>query len=122
MWYAGKKTMKVVSSNIWIDGHLDEWQDFLRNANADIIGLQEVKDDDPERDVIGFLTERGYHHVFARTEQFWGRKVVGDADPACAGKASLFTPVPAGVGPVAIAHIYVNVFALKRYATIAKSA
>jgi methylenetetrahydrofolate dehydrogenase (NADP+)/methenyltetrahydrofolate cyclohydrolase len=43
-----------------------------------------------------------------------GGKVVGDADPAVAGKASVFTPVPGGVGPVAIAMIYKNVFALKR--------
>ncbi len=43
-----------------------------------------------------------------------GGKVVGDADPAVAEKASVFTPVPGGVGPVAIAMIYKNVFALKR--------
>ncbi len=66
--------MKALSWNIWIDGHLDQWKDFLAAADADIIGLQEVKDDDPERDVIGFLTGLGYNHVFARTEQFWGDK------------------------------------------------
>jgi methylenetetrahydrofolate dehydrogenase (NADP+) / methenyltetrahydrofolate cyclohydrolase len=43
-----------------------------------------------------------------------GGKVVGDADPAVADKASVFTPVPGGVGPVAIAEIYKNLFALKR--------
>ena len=43
-----------------------------------------------------------------------GGRVVGDADPAVAEKASIFTPVPGGVGPVAIAMIYKNVFALKR--------
>lgn len=43
-----------------------------------------------------------------------GGKVVGDADPAVAEKAAVFTPVPGGVGPVAIAMIYKNVFALKR--------
>jgi methylenetetrahydrofolate dehydrogenase (NADP+) / methenyltetrahydrofolate cyclohydrolase len=43
-----------------------------------------------------------------------GGKVVGDADPAVAEKAGVFTPVPGGVGPVAIAMIYKNVFALKR--------
>lgn len=43
-----------------------------------------------------------------------GGKVVGDADPVVVDKCSVFTPVPGGVGPVAIAHIYVNVFALKK--------
>ena len=39
-------------------------------------------------------------------------KVVGDADPSCAEKCSLFTPVPGGVGPVAIAMIFKNLFKL----------
>ncbi len=37
-----------------------------------------------------------------------GKKVVGDADPACAKIASVFTPVPGGVGPVAVAMIFRN--------------
>lgn len=40
------------------------------------------------------------------------KKVVGDADPACALKASVFTPVPGGVGPVAVAMIFRNLFDL----------
>ena len=39
-------------------------------------------------------------------------KVVGDADPACAKVASVFTPVPGGVGPIAIAMILRNLFDL----------
>lgn len=35
-------------------------------------------------------------------------KIAGDAEPACAEKASVFTPVPGGVGPVAIAMIFKN--------------
>lgn len=45
-----------------------------------------------------------------------GGKVVGDADPACADKASLFTPVPGGVGPVAVTEIFVNLATLARQA------
>lgn len=41
-------------------------------------------------------------------------KVVGDADPACAEKAAFFTPVPGGVGPVAVVEIFANLFELKR--------
>jgi len=43
-----------------------------------------------------------------------GGKVVGDADPACAQKASVFTPVPGGVGPLAVAMIFKNLFELMR--------
>ncbi len=67
--------MKVLSWNIWIDCHFDLLKDFLKAADADIIGLQEVKDDDPKRDVIGFLTGLGYQHIFARTEKEWEGKV-----------------------------------------------
>ncbi|MCE9541051.1 bifunctional 5,10-methylenetetrahydrofolate dehydrogenase/5,10-methenyltetrahydrofolate cyclohydrolase [Candidatus Kaiserbacteria bacterium] len=41
-----------------------------------------------------------------------GGVVRGDADPACAGKASVFSPVPGGVGPVAVAMIFKNLFDL----------
>lgn len=38
-----------------------------------------------------------------------GGALVGDADPACAGVASVFTPVPGGVGPIAVACLFRNV-------------
>ncbi|MCR4274740.1 MAG: bifunctional 5,10-methylenetetrahydrofolate dehydrogenase/5,10-methenyltetrahydrofolate cyclohydrolase [Candidatus Campbellbacteria bacterium] len=37
-----------------------------------------------------------------------GGKVVGDADPTCADKASLMTPVPGGIGPIAVAMLFKN--------------
>ena len=40
-------------------------------------------------------------------------KVVGDADPACAEKCTLFTPVPGGVGPIAVALLFENATILK---------
>ena len=39
-------------------------------------------------------------------------KLVGDADPLCAKKASLFTPVPGGIGPITISLIFRNLLAL----------
>ena len=39
-------------------------------------------------------------------------KLRGDADPAVAEKAALFTPVPGGVGPVAVVKIFENLAAL----------
>jgi len=37
-----------------------------------------------------------------------GGGVVGDLDPACAAVASIFTPVPGGVGPIAVACLFRN--------------
>lgn len=34
--------------------------------------------------------------------------IVGDADPSCAEKCSIFTPVPGGVGPLAVACLFEN--------------
>jgi len=35
-------------------------------------------------------------------------QLVGDADPVCAPKCSLFTPVPGGVGPITVAKLFDN--------------
>lgn len=40
------------------------------------------------------------------------KKIAGDADPSCAEKAWVFTPVPGGVGPVAVAMIFRNLLDL----------
>lgn len=41
-------------------------------------------------------------------------KLAGDADPRCAEVASVFTPVPGGIGPIAVAMIFRNLFALAK--------
>ncbi|MCD5382267.1 MAG: bifunctional 5,10-methylenetetrahydrofolate dehydrogenase/5,10-methenyltetrahydrofolate cyclohydrolase [Candidatus Pacebacteria bacterium] len=41
-----------------------------------------------------------------------GGALTGDADPACAAKASLFTPVPGGIGPITVAVLYKNLIQL----------
>lgn len=41
-----------------------------------------------------------------------GGVVVGDADPTVSEKASFFTPVPGGIGPVAVVEIFGNLFTL----------
>jgi methylenetetrahydrofolate dehydrogenase (NADP+)/methenyltetrahydrofolate cyclohydrolase len=43
-----------------------------------------------------------------------GGKVSGDADPSCAPKCSVFTPVPGGVGPIAVAMIFKNLYELSK--------
>lgn len=40
--------------------------------------------------------------------------LAGDADPECAKVASVFTPVPGGIGPIAVAMIFKNLFLLVR--------
>lgn len=42
-----------------------------------------------------------------------GGVIVGDADPAVAHKASVFTPVPGGIGPITIALIFRNLLKLQ---------
>ena len=63
--------VKVLSWNIWVDGYFDEIARFIKDTNADIICLQEVKDNDSERDVISYLENLGYSHAFASTLQTW---------------------------------------------------
>lgn len=44
-------------------------------------------------------------------------EVAGDADPACADKCSIFTPVPGGVGPIAVACLFENAVTLAERAS-----
>ncbi|MES2953794.1 MAG: bifunctional 5,10-methylenetetrahydrofolate dehydrogenase/5,10-methenyltetrahydrofolate cyclohydrolase [Patescibacteria group bacterium] len=57
------------------------------------------------------MLKEGVVLVDAGTSESSG-KFAGDADPRCAEKASLFTPVPGGVGPVTVAILFRNLFAL----------
>lgn len=45
-----------------------------------------------------------------------GGKVLGDADPACAEKCSVFSPVPGGVGPLTVAELFENLWKLSSLA------
>lgn len=57
------------------------------------------------------MLKRGVVLIDAGTSEQDG-KVVGDADPACAEVASVFTPIPGGVGPVAVAMLFKNLSTL----------
>jgi methylenetetrahydrofolate dehydrogenase (NADP+)/methenyltetrahydrofolate cyclohydrolase len=59
------------------------------------------------------MLKEGVVLIDAGTSEAGGR-MVGDAIPECANKASVFTPVPGGVGPIAVAMIFKNLFALVR--------
>ena|SRR3989338_3668634 len=43
-----------------------------------------------------------------------GGKLAGDADPRCAEKASVFTPVPGGIGPITVAMLFKNLAELTK--------
>lgn len=49
-----------------------------------------------------------------------GGKLMGDADPACAAVASIFTPVPGGIGPIAVAMIFKNMVELNHKTAFAE--
>lgn len=59
------------------------------------------------------MLTRGVVLIDAGTSESDGA-IVGDADPACAEVASVFTPVPGGVGPIAVACLFRNVLALAK--------
>lgn len=67
----------------------------------------------------GFVTpemlKEGVILIDAGTSESSGR-VVGDATPECAKVASVFTPVPGGIGPIAVAMIFKNLFVLAKTA------
>lgn len=60
------------------------------------------------------MLKQGVVLIDAGTSEASG-KLAGDADPACANIASVFTPVPGGIGPIAVAMIFKNLFALAKH-------
>lgn len=58
------------------------------------------------------MIQTGAYIFDAGTSEESGR-VVGDADPACGEKAQLFTPVPGGIGPLAVAMLFENLLRLR---------
>lgn len=67
--------IKILSWNIWIDSHFDQVKEFLKNSNADIVGLQEVREDDPARETIKYMDSLGYKYVFAPIAKSWDGEV-----------------------------------------------
>ena len=57
------------------------------------------------------MLKEGVVLIDAGTSEQGGR-LMGDADPQCAKIASVFTPVPGGVGPIAVAMIFKNLLTL----------
>ncbi len=79
----------------------------LKDADIVILGAGEPGIVKPE------MLKEGVVLIDAGTSEASGR-IAGDADPRCAEVASVFTPVPGGIGPIAVAMIFKNLFALKK--------
>lgn len=82
--------LKILSWNIWIEGHFEDIKNLLQKTEADVIGLQEVKDDDSSLDVINYLTQQGYSHIFAPVRKTWGDEVYNDG-PAVFSRHPILT-------------------------------
>jgi 5,10-methylene-tetrahydrofolate dehydrogenase/methenyl tetrahydrofolate cyclohydrolase len=83
----------------------DTLQEFTKKADIIILGAGAPHILTPD-----MITE-GVVILDAGTSESGG-KVVGDADPACETKAALFTPVPGGIGPLAVMMIFKNLYRL----------
>lgn len=98
---------KQLGAEVCVAGKGDDVGAITRDADVIVLGTG----------IAGILTpdmiKEGVAILDAGASELGG-KVVGDADPACAEKAALFTPVPGGVGPVAVTEIFVNLVALAR--------
>lgn len=117
---AGKRTV-VIGSGRLVGAPVSAW---LAREGADVSVLtQETFDEqrallkDAQLVISGAGSPRlvtpdmltpGVVLIDAGTSELNGA-VVGDFDPACAEIASVFTPVPGGVGPVAVACLFGNV-------------
>jgi len=120
----GKRTVVVGAGKLVgapVAERLQELGAVVSVVTLETGSLQEVK----EADIVvlgagspGLLTpdmlKPGVVLIDAGTSEAKGR-VVGDADPACESVASVFTPVPGGVGPVTVSMLFKNLFAISRH-------
>jgi len=118
---AGSRTVVVGAGRLV--GAPSAWLLQDLGANVSMFTLEAGSIDDlKEADVVvlgagnpGFVKpehlKKGVALIDAGTSEL-NKKILGDADPACAEVASVFTPVPGGVGPVAVAMIFRNLFDL----------
>lgn len=120
---AGARAVVVGSGRLV--GAPSAWLLKSLGANVSVFSLEEGSIDDlKEADIIisgagspGMIKpahlKKGVALIDAGTSEL-NKKITGDADPACAELASVFTPVPGGVGPVAVALIFRNLIDLLR--------
>lgn len=85
----------------------DDYRERLKNYEIIISGAGVPGLIQPE------MIQKGAVIIDAGTSESHGA-IVGDANPSCSEKASVFTPVPGGVGPVTVACLFKNVVRLAK--------
>jgi len=88
-----------------IDKNTQNTDDILRSADIIISGAGVPGLISPGKIKEGVV-------IFDAGTSEEGGELRGDADPACASKCSLFTPVPGGIGPITIAILLRNLVSL----------
>lgn len=81
--------------------------EILRQADIIISGVGKSDLITPDKIKDGVVL------IDAGTSESLGQ-IVGDANPACADKCSLFTPVPGGVGPLTVVMLFRNLLELNK--------
>lgn len=89
-----------------IDQEISDLAEHTRESDLIVCGVGKSGMLQPE------MLKQGVVIIDAGTSESGG-KIVGDAQPECAEVTSVFTPVPGGVGPVAVALIFKNLLVLK---------
>ncbi|MFZ2500765.1 MAG: bifunctional 5,10-methylenetetrahydrofolate dehydrogenase/5,10-methenyltetrahydrofolate cyclohydrolase [Minisyncoccia bacterium] len=125
---AGKKAV-VIGDGFLVGAPVAVW---LRQQNAEVTVVNRATENFSEAllqaDIIVSgagaphlikpdMIQEGAVLIDAGTSESNG-EVAGDADPACADKCALFTPVPGGVGPLAVACLFENAVTLAERAAI----
>ncbi len=88
-----------------IDSRTKNLTDILNTAEIIITGIGVPHFIKPEMITDGVIL------IDAGTSEAGG-ELRGDADPTCAAKCALFTPVPGGVGPLTVAKLFENLYYL----------
>lgn len=90
-----------------IDKDTDNAEEILRSADIIISGAGAPGLITPDKIKEGVI-------IFDAGTTEEGGMLKGDADPLCAGKCALFTPVPGGIGPITIAILLRNLVVMSK--------
>lgn len=88
-----------------IDSAVEDIASITSHADVLILGVGSPGLIKPE------MIKEGVVIIDAATSEASG-KLAGDADPECSEKASLFTPVPGGIGPLTLVMLFANLLDL----------
>jgi methylenetetrahydrofolate dehydrogenase (NADP+) / methenyltetrahydrofolate cyclohydrolase len=99
------KLLRSMGARVTVVTHSEGDVAILKESDVVILGAGQPGFVKPDMLKLGAVL------IDAGASEASGR-VVGDADPACADVCFLFTPVPGGVGPIAVAILFKNLFVL----------